>query len=118
MIGDQDAFFDQVLNSLIIQRDLPVTCEMFEMSFDDRHTLPDNRFHHSIFVIGRCLAFDNRDRSLGAGACAGSKTIAEEIAYEPCLSVNELQGSLRAVRDALAASRAFFIVDTDYLPFH
>jgi hypothetical protein len=118
MIGDRDAFFDEVLNSLIIQRYLAMAGEMFEMGFDDRHTLPHDRFHHRIFVIGRCLAFDNRDRSLGAGPYTGTKTITEEIADKPCLPVDELKGSLRAVRDALAAACAFVFINTDYVPFH
>jgi hypothetical protein len=118
MIGDQDTFLDEVLNSLIIQRDLPVTCEMFEMGFDDRDTLFHDRFHHGSFVIWYCLAFNNRDRSFRAGSYTGSETITEEIAYETCFTIDKLKRSLRAVRDTLTASRAFGIVNTDYLPFH
>ena len=59
MIGDGDAFLDEVLNSLIIECDLPMTCEMVEMGFDDQHTLFHYRCHHRIFVIRRCFAFDN-----------------------------------------------------------
>ena len=118
MIGDGDAFLDEVLNSLIIECDLPMTCEMVEMGFDDRHTLFHDRCHHRIFVIGCCLAFDNGDRSLGAGSYAGSETITEEIANKPCLSINELKSSLRTVRNALTASRACIFVNTDYGPFH
>jgi hypothetical protein len=118
MIGDRDAFFDEVLNSLIIQRDLPMTSEMFEMGFDDRHTLPHDRFHHRMFVIGRCLAFDYRDRSLRTGPDTGTKTITEEIADKACLAIDQLKGSLRAVRNALAAPGASGIINTDYVPFH
>jgi hypothetical protein len=95
-----------------------VTCEMFEMGFDDRLTLFHNRFHHRIFVIGRCLALDNRYSSLWAGSYTGSETIAEEIANEAGFSINKLKSPLRAVRDALATSCASGIVNTDYLPFH
>jgi hypothetical protein len=118
MIRDQDAVFDQVLNSLVVQCHLPVTGKVFEVGFDDGRTLPYNRFHHSPLVVRRCLALNNRDRSLRAGSDACPEPVTEEVGDKPRFSFDDLEGPLRAVRDALAASRAFRFIDSDNLAFH
>jgi hypothetical protein len=118
MVWNGDGMILQVVNRLVIEFHLPMAGKMFEMGFDHRFSLPDNGLHHGFLIVGYSFSLDDTDRSFGAGAYAGPETIAEEITYEPCLSINELKCSLRAVRDALPASRAFGIVDIDYLPFH
>jgi hypothetical protein len=50
------------------------------------------------------------------GSDTGTKAIAEEIACEPGLPVNELEISLRAVWDALAAPLTFRVVNTEDPP--
>jgi hypothetical protein len=118
MIGDRNSLLDQVLNSLIIERDLPVACEMFEMGFDNRRALLHDGRHHGLFIIGRSFPFDNRNSSFRTGPDAGSEPVAEQVGDQPCFPVNNLEGPLRAVRDALAAPRAFRFVDADDLSFH
>jgi hypothetical protein len=118
MIRDRYAVLYQVLDSLIIQRDLAMTGEMFEMRLNYRCSLPDDIFHDRLLIVGNRFPLNDADRSFRAGTNAGTKTIAEKVTDKPCLSIDELQGSLRAVRDALATSRAFCIVNTDYVPFH
>jgi hypothetical protein len=118
MIGDWNAILDQVLDSLIIQRDLAMAGEMFEMRRNYRCTLPDDIFHDRLLIVGNRFPLNDADRPFRAGTNAGTKTIAEKVTDQPCLSVDELKSTLRAVRDALTASRAFCIVNTDYVPFH
>jgi hypothetical protein len=110
--------FDQVLYGLIVELPLPMTKEMLEMGPDNRCSLFCDIPHYGLLIIGNSLAFDNADRTLRAGADAGAKAITEKVAYKPGFSPDQLQGSLRAVRDALAASRAFLLIDADDPAFH
>ena len=118
MIGDRYAVLCQVFYCLVVQVRLPVAGKVFEMCLYDRHALLCNGRHHSLLIIGRRFPLCNGDRAFRAGPDTGAETIAEDIAYEPGFPVNDLQRPFRAVRDALAASRAFRFVDTDDLPFH
>jgi hypothetical protein len=118
MIRDQDAVLYQVLDSLIIQGDLIMGGEMFQVRLNNRNTLPDDILHDRLLIVGNSFTLDYRDRPLRTCADAGTKTIAEEITYKPCLPVDKLKSSLRAVRYALATPCASGIINTDYFPFH
>ena len=118
MVRDGDGIFYQVFNCQVIEFYLPVAAKMFEMRLYNRCTLFYNIFHDGLLIVGYSLPLDDAYRSFGACADAGSETIAEEIAYEPGLPIDDLKGTLRAVRDTLAASRALVIVNTDYFTFH
>jgi len=91
---------------------------MSEMGFDDRTSLFYDIRHHRLLIVGHGLTLDHADRTFRAGADAGPEPVAEKIAHEPGLPVDELERSLRAVRDALAATGAFLSIDADDLPFH
>jgi hypothetical protein len=95
-----------------------MSCKMLEMCFDHRGSLLYDIRHHGLLIVGDSLTPDYADRAFRAGADAGAKAVAEEVAHEPGLSPDDLQRSLRAVRDALAASGAFLFIDTDDLAFH
>jgi hypothetical protein len=118
MIRDRYAALYQVLDCLIIQWDLTMAGEMFQMRLNNRCTLPDDILHDRLLIVGYSFSLDYRYRPLRTGTDAGTKAVTKEIAYEPCLSVNKLKSSFRAVRYALTASRAFGIINTDYFPFH
>jgi hypothetical protein len=92
--------------------------QMIEMGLDDVRALSHDIIHDRLFIVGLGLTLDDTDRAYGAGTDAGAKAVAEEVAYEPRLSIDELNSSLRAVRDTLPAARTFTIVDTNNLPFH
>jgi hypothetical protein len=95
-----------------------VAKQVFQMCPDNRCSLVCNGCHHRLFVIGNCLSFNHADGAFGTGSDAGTQTVAEEIGYKPGFPVNDLERSLRAVGDALAAPRAFLLIDADDLPFH
>jgi hypothetical protein len=118
MIRDQNAILYQEFNSLIIQRDLTMAGEMLQMRPDDWCPLSDYILHDSLLIVGNSFALNDADRPFWTGPDTCTKTIAEEIADKPGLSIDELKSSLRAVRDTLTTSRAFGIIDTDYFPFH
>jgi hypothetical protein len=118
MIRDWYAVLDEVLDSLIIQRDLAMPGEMFEMRLNYRCSLPDDILHDRLFIVRNRFTLNDADRTFRAGPDTCTKTIAKEIADEPSLSIDKLKCSLRAVRDALAAPCAPGIINTDYLSFH
>jgi hypothetical protein len=108
----------QVFKRLFIQISLPVAGKVFEMGFDDGCALPHDVLHYRLFIVRSGFTLDDADRAIGAGPYARAQAVAEQVAYESSLTVDDLDGSLRAVRDALPASRAFVFVDADDLPFH
>jgi hypothetical protein len=116
--GNVDFVLLQVFNRLVIQISLPMAGKVLEMGFDDGCTLSHDILHYRLFIVGDGFALDDDDRALGAGPDASAEAVAEQVAYEPCLTIDDLNSSLRAVRDALPASRAFIFVDANYLPFH
>ena len=118
MVRDWYPVLDQVLNRLVVQVRLAVTREMLEMGFDDGNSLFYDHCHHRLLVIWHGFALDDADRTLRAGADAGTEAVAEEVAHEPCLPVKDLECPFRAVRDALAASRALLFIDADDLTLH
>jgi len=118
MIGDRDTVLYQVLDSLVIQRDLAMAGEMFEMRLYYRCSLPDDIFHDRLLIVGNRFPLNDADCALRTGANAGTKTVTKKIADKPCLAIDQLNGSLRAVRDALATPCASGIINTDYVPFH
>src|SRR5665647_1467238 len=105
-------------NRLVVQIHLTVAEKMFEMCPDYHWSLPDYGLHHGFFIVIFCFTFDDRDCSFRADTYAGTETITEKISDEPCFPVNDLKGTLRAVRDAKPASRTSVFINTDYFPFH
>jgi hypothetical protein len=49
---------------------------------------------------------------------AGAQAVAHEIAYQPGFSIDNLQGALGTVGNALAATRALVFVYLNYYSFH
>jgi hypothetical protein len=118
MLRDRDGVLDQVLNPLIVECPLSMTCQVLEVGFDDQCSLFYDHCHHGLLAVRLGLAFNDTDRPFWAGADTGPKPVTEKVAHEPGLPVNELECSLRAIRDALAASRAFRIVNADNPALH
>jgi hypothetical protein len=116
--GNVNGVLDQVFDCRIVQILLTLAEQVFEMCFDHRRSLLCNVCHHGLLIVRNSLALDDADRPFRTGTDAGAKTVAEEVAHEPCLPFNELERSFGTVRDALAASRAFLFIDADDLPFH
>src|SRR5512136_671423 len=85
MIRDQNAILDQVLDGLIIQRDLSMAGEMLQVCLNYRCSLPDNIFHNCLLLVGNRFPLNNADRSLRAGTNACTKTLTEEVTDKPCL---------------------------------
>jgi hypothetical protein len=113
-----DLVLRQVFNRLVIQISLPVAGKVVEMGINNWRALSYDVLHDRLFIVRGGFALDDTDRALGAGPDACAQAVAEQVANKPRLTVYKLNGSLRAVRDALPAARAFFFVDADYFPFH
>lgn len=118
VIGDGDAVLDQVLDGLVIQCDLTMAGQVFQVRFYHRGALLDDPCHDSPLIVWLGLAFDHADRTFRTGADAGTKAVTEKIAHEPGFAIDDLQRSLRTVGDALATTGAFRIVNADDLPLH
>ena len=74
--------------------------------FDRVFAVADNVVHHLAFVIGFSLALDGFDRPLRAGADARTESIAEQVANQTRLFVDDLQRPLGAIRNAIATAIA------------
>ena len=68
-------------------------------------TLLEDVLHNAGLVIGLSLPLLNDDGPLRAMAEAGAQPIAKQIAQQSGFLINELDGPLRAVGEALARSR-------------
>jgi len=115
--GDGNVVLIQVFYCQFIEGRLSMPEEVFKMGGDYRWSLRDNVGHDGLLVIGPGFPFNDRDCSFRACADTGTEPIAEKVAYQSCFSLNQLQCSLRTIRDALAASRTLFLVDMNDLSF-
>jgi hypothetical protein len=97
---------------------LTVFLQVIQMCFDRVWPLFDYVLHNSALVIRFRLAILDGDGILRAMTEAGAKTVAEEIADKPRLSVDYLDRALRAIRDAQSATRALVLIYVDDFPFH
>jgi hypothetical protein len=93
--------------------------QMLQVSLDSVFTLGNNIGpHDQCFIVGFSFPLFNADGSPGTGANAGTKTITEEVPYEPGFAVYKLQSPLRAsISAGSAAIAAFFIYGYD-IAFH
>ncbi len=78
----------------------------------------NHHLHHLTFVVRLCFPFDDFNRPFGAMANACTKTIAEQIADQPCFAIDKLHGSLVTIRNANAASVAFFFINLYNFSLH
>jgi|SRR3989339_428697 len=92
--------------------------QMLKMGLDSIVTLFHDVLHDLAFVIRFGLAYLGGNGAFGAVAKAGTQAIAEEIADEPCLTVDHLDGAFRTVWDAEAAASAFVLINRNYASFH
>jgi len=95
-----------------------VFAQVDEVGADDAGTLADDVGHDLPFVVGCGFAFLDGDRALRAMAEARAQTVATEVADEPSLAVNELDGALWAGGNAVTTAVALLSVYLDDLPFH
>ena len=112
------SFSIRVLDRLVVESGLAMAGKVLEMRLNDGCPLFCDSCHHGLFIVRHGLPLDYRYRTFGTGADAGAKTVAEEVADKAGLALDQPERPFRAVRDALAAARAFFLIDTDDLPFH
>ena len=79
---------------------------MTQVRFDDVCPAFDNILHGAALIIGLGFAFFDMDRALRAGADTRAQAVAEQIADQTRLSVNDLQRAFRTPGYALAATSA------------
>ncbi len=119
VVGYGDSVRGQVLDRLPVEPHLPVAEKVLQVCPDDRFSLGHDLFcHHGLFIVRLGLPLDDADRPLRAGPDTGAKPVAEEVTHEPCLPVDDLKRSFRAVGDAETAPGAFLLVDIDDLSLH
>ena len=92
--------------------------QMLQMGLDGVGALPDDVLHHLALIVGFGLPFDDLNRAQRTLADAGAKAIAEEVADQPRLAVDQLECPFRAVGDAFAAAVAFRFIDLDNFSLH
>jgi hypothetical protein len=109
---------DQALDCFVVECGLAMAGKVLKMGPDNGRTLLYYPLHDCRFAVGYRFAFDNLDRTFRAGADAGPEPVAEEIAYEPGLIVNDLERPFRTVRDALATACTFRLINADDVPLH
>jgi len=83
----------------------------------DRGRAPPGPFDRRLVEGGR-LALDHLQRALRTLAQASTQAVAEDVADEPRLAVDEGDGALGAGGDALAAAVAARLVDLHDLADH
>jgi hypothetical protein len=86
---------------------------VFEVGTDGVRAQGYDVRHHAALVVRFGFPLGERDRALGAVAHAGAKAIAEQVAHQARLAVDDLQRALGAVRDAEPAAVALLFVDGD-----
>ena len=118
VVRDHHGVLDQVFNRLVVQVPLPVAEQVFEMRFDDCPSLSYNVFHYRLFIIRHGLTLNNADRPFRAGPGTRPEPVTEKVAHQPCLPVNDLERTFRAIRYALSAPRALLLVYADNVSFH
>jgi hypothetical protein len=72
---------------------------------------------HGLLIKIFCLALDDSEGIIGAFSQTGSQPIAEFLRNQSGLTVDDLDGSLSAGRDALLATITFFFIDLNDLSF-
>ena len=87
--------------------------EMLEVGADRVGALPRDVGHDPALVVGLGLPLRQRDGPFRAVADAGAKAVAEKVAHQPHLSVDDLQGAFGTVGEAQAAAGALLLVDCD-----
>lgn len=92
--------------------------EVIKVGQDGISSLRNHGFHHFTLIIGFCFTFNDFNRTFRAVADAGTKTIAEQIADQSCLTVNQLHGPFMTIGNADATSVAFLFINLNNFPFH
>jgi hypothetical protein len=80
--------------------------------------LLDNIGHDLSLVVLFCLPLLYGDGPFRTVTETRAKAIAHQVAHQPRLVVDDLNGPFRAVGDAQAAACAFFLVYGDDVAFH
>ena len=112
------SFSIRSLDRLVVESGLPMAREMFEMCPDDRRPLFYDSCHDGLSSYGTA------SRSITEIAPSGQVPIQAPRPSQKMSLTRRAFPSIsrsapfRAVRDALAAARAFLLIDTDDLPFH
>ena len=93
--------------------------EVFEMRPHRSRTLgQDGLPHHPGLVVILGLPDLDLHSPFRTGPDAGAETVTEEIADQPGLPVDHLEGPFGTVGDAEPAAVALIFVDLDDFPFH
>jgi hypothetical protein len=83
----------------------------FKMNF---RLLMEMEFH-GLFIETFRFPLDDGDSILGTVSEAGAQTVTELITDQFCLSVNDLESSLRAIRNAEPTAITFVFVNSNNL---
>ncbi len=116
--GVGDFSFCQVRPGLLKVLVLAVLAQVFQVSPDHPGAAGGDLVHHPGLVVGFSLALLDGHGPRGTVPHTGTDPLAHEIRYEPCLSVDDLQGTLMAIGDAVATADTEVLVDFDDFSYH
>jgi hypothetical protein len=90
---------------------------MFQVCFNHRFPLGGDAFHYLPLVIWEGIPLLDCDGAFRTMPEAGSQAVAEEVADQPGLAVNDLERPFRTARNAQSATVALALVNAnDFAP--
>ncbi len=92
--------------------------QVFQVGFDHCDPLFGNAGNDLALVVRRSLTFFDGNGSFGTMSQTCAQAVAEEVADQPGLAVNHLQGSLGTSGKAKTATVAFSLIYLDDLSSH
>jgi hypothetical protein len=98
--------------------ELPVLAQVIKMRNDGGGALVHHGFDDTALIVLFGFTTLHRERACRTVADAGPESVAQDLSDQSGLSVDYLQCSLRASRDAFPAPVAEVLVDGDDFSFH
>src|SRR5664280_137312 len=104
--------------SLLKKSGFSVIFKMFEMCNNCVFSLVFHLLHYTGFIIWFSFPGLDSYSSLRAITYAGTKAVAHKFAYQPYLTIYNLQRTFMTVWNTLATTVAKFLINFQNIPFH